>query len=155
MRRRLAPLAAALLLPGPAQAHAFALRYDLPLPLWLCVAGGRPPRGHDFAVYNPAADSWTVLPDLPSQRNHIAGAAIDGRIYVAGGRLGGGFRSDAAAALIDGLIPYAGWRDGGRRQQRRHAAPGLCARSDLRVRPGGAASKRPGRRTPSLTIGWG
>ena len=37
------------------------------------VAGGRPPHGHDFAVYDPAADRWEKLPDLPSQRNHIAG----------------------------------------------------------------------------------
>ena len=62
------------------------------------VAGGRPPRGHDFAVYDPAADAWETLPDLPSQRNHIAGAVIDGRIHVVGGRLGGGFRSDKTAA---------------------------------------------------------
>jgi N-acetylneuraminic acid mutarotase len=62
------------------------------------VAGGRPPRGHDFAVYDPASDSWEVLPDLPSQRNHIIGAAIDGRIHVVGGRLGGGFRSEQTAA---------------------------------------------------------
>ena len=38
------------------------------------VAGGRPPRGHDFAVYEPATDSWEVLSDLPSQRNHLIGA---------------------------------------------------------------------------------
>lgn len=62
------------------------------------VAGGRPPRGSDFAVYDPAADRWETLPDLPSQRNHIAGAAIDGRIHVIGGRLEGGFRSDQTAA---------------------------------------------------------
>ncbi len=62
------------------------------------VAGGRPPRGHDFAVYDPAADTWETLPDLPSQRNHIGGAAIDGRIHVIGGRLEGGFRSDQTAA---------------------------------------------------------
>ncbi len=62
------------------------------------VAGGRPPRGHDFAVYDPAEDKWATLPDLPSQRNHIAGAVIDARIHVIGGRLGGGFRSDQTAA---------------------------------------------------------
>lgn len=62
------------------------------------VAGGRPPRGHDFAVYDPAADTWEVLPDLPTQRNHIAGEAIAGRIHVVGGRLGGGFQSDKVAA---------------------------------------------------------
>lgn len=62
------------------------------------VAGGRPPRGHDFAVYDPASDSWATLPDLPSQRNHIGGAVIDRRIHVIGGRLGGGFQSDQTAA---------------------------------------------------------
>ena len=62
------------------------------------VAGGRVPRGHDFAVYDPAADEWEVLPDLPSQRNHITGAAINGRIHIVGGRLGNGLsplKSDA------------------------------------------------------------
>jgi N-acetylneuraminic acid mutarotase len=54
------------------------------------VAGGRPPRGNDFAVYDPTADSWEVLPNLPTQRNHLTGAAIDGRIHVGGGRQGPG-----------------------------------------------------------------
>jgi N-acetylneuraminic acid mutarotase len=54
------------------------------------VAGGRVPRGNDFAVYDPAADQWEALPDLPSQRNHIAGGAINGRIHIVGGRLGNG-----------------------------------------------------------------
>jgi N-acetylneuraminic acid mutarotase len=54
------------------------------------VAGGRVPRGSDFAVYDPAANLWEVLPDLPTQRNHITGAAINGRIHIVGGRLGNG-----------------------------------------------------------------
>ena len=54
------------------------------------VAGGRPPHGSDFAVYNPMADHWQVLPNLPAQRNHLTGAAINGRIHVVGGRLGQG-----------------------------------------------------------------
>lgn len=62
------------------------------------VAGGRPPRGHDFAVYDPVADRWETLPDLPTQRNHIGGGVIDGRIHVVGGRLEGGFRSEQTAA---------------------------------------------------------
>lgn len=62
------------------------------------VAGGRPPRGHDFAVYDPATDSWETLADLPSQRNHLGGAVIDGSIHVVGGRLGGGFQSEQSAA---------------------------------------------------------
>ena len=63
------------------------------------VAGGRPPRGHDFAVYDPAADAWTALPDLPTQRNHLAVEAIAGRVYVAGGRFGGGVGSEMTAAF--------------------------------------------------------
>ena len=62
------------------------------------VAGGRVPRGNDFAVYDPAADQWETLPGLPSQRNHITGAAINGRIHIVGGRLGNGLsplKSDA------------------------------------------------------------
>jgi N-acetylneuraminic acid mutarotase len=62
------------------------------------VAGGRVPRGNDFAVYDPAANAWEVLPMLPSQRNHITGAAINGRIHIVGGRLGNGLsplKSDA------------------------------------------------------------
>ena len=63
------------------------------------VAGGRPPRGHDFAVYDPETDKWTTLADLPTARNHMAAAAIGGKLYVAGGRFGGGFRSEITAVL--------------------------------------------------------
>jgi len=62
------------------------------------VAGGRPPRGHDFAAYDPQTDRWEKLPDLPSQRNHIAMELIGDRLHVVGGRLGGGFQSDKTAA---------------------------------------------------------
>ena len=62
------------------------------------VAGGRVPRGNDFAVYDPATNEWEVLPPMPNQRNHLAGAAINGRIHLVGGRLGNGLsplKSDA------------------------------------------------------------
>jgi N-acetylneuraminic acid mutarotase len=65
------------------------------------VAGGRVPRGHDFAVYDPATNVWEALPDLPSQRNHVTGAAINGRIHIVGGRIGNGLspiKSDANEA---------------------------------------------------------
>ena len=54
------------------------------------VAGWRPPRQSDFAVYDPAANSWEVLPPLPTERNHFTGAAINGRIHYVGGRQGNG-----------------------------------------------------------------
>ncbi len=86
------------------------------------VAGGRPPRGSDFAVYDPKADFWQVLPNLPSQRNHLTGEAINGRIHVVGGRLGHGLSAQMAAVheVFDPLT--GGWTT---------AAPMLKARSGM------------------------
>lgn len=63
------------------------------------VAGGRPPHGHDFAMYDPATDSWTTLPDVPTQRNHLGVVAMGSRLYVAGGRFGGGVGSEMTDVL--------------------------------------------------------
>lgn len=63
------------------------------------VAGGRVPRGKDFAVYDVAADRWETLPDLPTGRNHLGVGAVDGKVYVAGGRFGSGFNSERTAVL--------------------------------------------------------
>ncbi|MGH7311596.1 MAG: Kelch repeat-containing protein [Candidatus Rokuibacteriota bacterium] len=60
------------------------------------VAGGRPPRGHDFAVFDPRANAWKPLPDLPTQRNHLAAAAVDGKVYVLGGRYQGGATAETS-----------------------------------------------------------
>jgi hypothetical protein len=69
-----------------ARSSGFAVAHDGKI----YVAGGRLPRGSDFAVYDPAADTWEVLPNLPTQRNHFTGAAIKGRIHYVGGREGNG-----------------------------------------------------------------
>ena len=86
------------------------------------VAGGRPPRGNDFAVYDPRSDSWQVLPDLPSQRNHLTGAAINGRIHVVGGRLGHGLSQQMTTAHEVFDPQTGGWTT---------AAPMLRARSGM------------------------
>jgi N-acetylneuraminic acid mutarotase len=76
------------------------------------VAGGRPPRGNDFAVYDPAADQWTVLPALPTARNHLAVDAIGGRLYVAGGRFDAGV-GGPMTAVLEIFDPTAGaWLPG-------------------------------------------
>jgi N-acetylneuraminic acid mutarotase len=62
------------------------------------VAGGRLPRGSDFAVYDPGSNSWQVLPSLPTQRNHFTGAAINGRIHFVGGRQGDGLSPQMTTA---------------------------------------------------------
>ena len=86
------------------------------------VAGGRPPRGSDFAVYDTRSDSWQVLPALPSQRNHLTGAAINGRIHVVGGRLGQGL-SNQMTTVHEVFDPQSGgWTT---------AAPMLRARSGM------------------------
>jgi N-acetylneuraminic acid mutarotase len=49
------------------------------------VAGGAP-NGRAFEAYDPAQDQWTVLPQMPTPRNHLAAGVIGGRLYVVGGR---------------------------------------------------------------------
>ena len=66
------------------------------------VAGGRPPGGSAFEVYDPATDRWEKLPDLPTQRNHLAMVALGGKVIVAGGRTGPG----AMAERVDTVEIY-------------------------------------------------
>jgi N-acetylneuraminic acid mutarotase len=41
-------------------------------------------------VYDPLLDSWEILANMPTPREHLSGALIDSLIYVAGGRSGAG-----------------------------------------------------------------
>jgi N-acetylneuraminic acid mutarotase len=77
----------------------------------LYVAGGRPPAGNAFEAYDVNTDEWTALADLPSdfnERNHIAATAIDGKMYVAGGRYDGGSFSSPMTAALDVFDPQTG-----------------------------------------------
>jgi N-acetylneuraminic acid mutarotase len=54
------------------------------------VAGGyRGGAVSEFSAYDTLADQWENLADLPSARDHLVGGAINGIIYVMGGRAGG------------------------------------------------------------------
>jgi uncharacterized protein (TIGR03437 family) len=97
------------------------------------VAGGRPPRGADFAVYDPRADSWRALPDLPTQRNHLAGAAVGGRIYIAGGRFEGGANSPQSAALEAWDVAAGVWAPRARMPRPRGGINGLEAYGCIHV----------------------
>jgi N-acetylneuraminic acid mutarotase len=97
------------------------------------VAGGRPPRGSDFAVYDPKSDSWQVLPNLPSQRNHLTGAAINGRIHVVGGRLGQGLSAQMTTAH-EVFDPQSGsWTTAAAMLRARSGMNGVMARGCFHV----------------------
>lgn len=53
------------------------------------------------AIYDPATDAWTFGPDVPTARDHAAGAVIDGGLWVAGGRDGGIFAVTDAVERFD------------------------------------------------------
>lgn len=54
-------------------------------------------------AYDPAADSWRSLPDLPEAMHHANVAVVDDVLYVLGGNLGFGFTPTSAGwALRDG-----------------------------------------------------
>jgi len=40
-----------------------------------------------FDVYDPAANSWTSLPDMPHRRDHFQAAVVGGRFWAIGGRI--------------------------------------------------------------------
>jgi N-acetylneuraminic acid mutarotase len=47
-------------------------------------------------VFDPKTNSWSTRAELPTPRNHGAAAAVDGRIYVIGGRIGSVFITTAS-----------------------------------------------------------
>ncbi len=54
------------------------------------VAGGyRQGSVADFSVYDTTTDTWETLPALSAARDHLVGGALDGRVFVVGGRSGG------------------------------------------------------------------
>jgi N-acetylneuraminic acid mutarotase len=40
-------------------------------------------------VYDPATDQWTERASMPTPRNHLGAAVLDGRIHTVAGRVGG------------------------------------------------------------------
>jgi N-acetylneuraminic acid mutarotase len=80
------------------------------------VVGGRPDAQNEFEVYDIGEDAWDELPPLPlefNQRNHLAAAAIDGKIYVAGGRYNGGSFSSPMTDSLDIFDPASNaWTQG-------------------------------------------
>jgi hypothetical protein len=97
------------------------------------VAGGRPPRGSDFAVYDTRSDSWQVPPPLPTQRNHFTGAAINGRIHFAGGRQGDGLSPQMTTAHEVYDPQSGGWTTAAPMLRARGGMNGVMARGCFHV----------------------
>lgn len=46
------------------------------------MVGGVGPEARTTLVYDPATDVWSALSPIPTEREHLAAAALDGRIYA-------------------------------------------------------------------------
>jgi N-acetylneuraminic acid mutarotase len=107
----LAALAAALALPSAGAAGSgWEARASLPLPRsevasavfrgQIAIVGGFLADGTSSGrvdLYDPAADRWSRLPDLPLAVNHAMAAADARRLYVVGGYADGEARANAYA----------------------------------------------------------
>jgi hypothetical protein len=60
-----------------------------------CVRDGRNTPAHE--VYDPAANRWTALAYVPTARDHLAVAAVSGRLYAVGGRIDGNYSRNLAS----------------------------------------------------------
>jgi len=68
------------------------------------IAGGISPGGQladTMLRYDTAADEWSTVPGPPTRREHLGGAAFDGRVYTVGGRTGGVSGNLAAFEVFD------------------------------------------------------
>jgi N-acetylneuraminic acid mutarotase len=76
----------------------------------IVVAGGlRGGAVAEVSAYDTARDAWdTTYPPLPAARDHACGAAIDGTLYVAGGRQRA---IDSRRATVYSLTPGERWRE--------------------------------------------
>ena len=105
-------------LPPLPQARAAGAAALLDGKVYLFGGFGAPPLGLGVApgqllsrvdVFDLAAQSWSQGPDLPTPRDHLAGAALGGRVYAVSGELGG---HDKNVATVEVLDPATGWTKG-------------------------------------------
>ncbi|MDD9936018.1 MAG: hypothetical protein OXT09_20570 [Myxococcales bacterium] len=95
------------------------------------VVGGRPPAGNAFEVYDISDNTWEALEPLPqvqNDRNHLAATAIDGKIYVAGGRYDSGSFTGPITDALDIYDPTTGeWSSGAPMPRPRGGVNGVAA----------------------------
>lgn len=69
-----------------------------------------------FDVYDPANDSWTVLPDAPRVRDHFPAVSVDNRVYVVGGRNSSVHTESEHAAFFGATIQEVDYFDFDKRE---------------------------------------
>jgi N-acetylneuraminic acid mutarotase len=71
---------------------------------------GRPPVGRAVYAYDPEADLWAKLTDLPEGVHHTGLVHLDGRLYVIGGYARNTFDPTGAVRIFD--IDSGRWSEG-------------------------------------------
>src|SRR4029453_2026135 len=56
-------------------------------------------------VYDPATDKWETRMPMSVPRNHLAGAAVNGKIYAIGGRVGSPFVGASSPDILEAHDP--------------------------------------------------
>src|SRR5258708_653740 len=62
--------------------------------------------------YDPVANTWRARAPIPTPRNHAVAGVVNGKIYVIGGRVGGGFvsRRSSNGCILDEFASRGGPR---------------------------------------------
>lgn len=75
-------------LPEPVAAHAVATTDDGMIHVLGGVSQDPLSARDDHLVFDPGSETWSTLPPLPTGREHLGAAYLDGVVYTASGRLG-------------------------------------------------------------------
>lgn len=58
-----------------------------------------------FDVYDPASDTWKVLPDAPHKRDHFHAVVLENKMYCMGGRNSSYHEPDNFGAFFGAVVP--------------------------------------------------
>jgi N-acetylneuraminic acid mutarotase len=90
--------------------------------------------------YDPKTNTWRSRASMPTPRNHAVGGAINGKVYVASGRVGAAFISGGSSnvGVIEAYDPASdSWSQGlARMAQARSAAAGAAYNGRLYITGG-------------------
>ena len=113
-------------------ADSWARKADLPTPRGAVGAN---------EAYDPGGDSWSGPSAMPTARDHVATAVVDGRIYVVGGRLGSMARN---LDTNESYVPGGSWGEEPAMPIARHGHAAVAVGSRIYVLAGGPPARRLG-----------